>query len=366
MDVAYDHIQEEALPRKDENTVVKDTDEKAAENEKPTLNAEFQEAYKSISTTAWGAKLGGFISTVQKQGSTFYDEARQEASAASGEALKGFQDLRANLVSRARSMSLGEKPPESSDEAETTKDGSPENSATQKEKDALTESEGVVSRFKAEAAKRLKELEKAEEAADAAILRFGSNIGNFLKEAVTIAPPSEDEKTGKSKILFESKTEDGKRVIHSTRLEAQLHAIHTSEDKFLKDPESPQWADWKTAFDVEEKTQEIEKDLERFEELRKMMERCVPEKVEYADFWRRYYFLRDLVEKSEQRRREVLQGNVFHQLCPPLPLFLPHKFYKAHLYQVPQLNLPKKTSPGTTTTTPITSPQHHKTRHPPF
>lgn len=322
MDVAYDHIQEEALPRKEEEKIVKDSDGNSAESEKQSLNAEFQEAYKSISTTAWGAKLGGFLSTVQKQGSTFYDEARQEASAASGEALKGFQDLRANLVSRARSMSAGEKPPPGSEDKDKS-EASAESSDAQKEQQALAESEGVVSRFKAEAAKRLKELEKAEEAADAAILRFGSNIGNFLKEAVTIAPPGEDDRPGKSKILFESKTEDGKRVIHSTRLEAQLHAIHTSEDKFLQDPDSPQWADWKTSFDVEAKTQEIAKDLERFEELRKMMERCVPEKTEYAEFWCRYYFLRDLVEKSEQMRREVLQGTIYPSLLPSSSLKRP-------------------------------------------
>ena len=323
MDVAYDHIQEESLPQEPKKSSDQTTDSKDGKTDPPaqTLNAEIAEAYKSISTTPWGAKLGGFFSTVQKQSTTLYDGARQEATTASGEAFKGFQDLRASLASRARSLSSADKPPApDSTEEGTEKEGAPASS----ESKSAAETEGMVSRFRSEAAKRLKDLEKAEEAADAAILRFGSNLGNFLKDAVTVTAPSDDEsgKDAKGKVLFESKGEDGKRVIHSTRLEAQLHAIHTSSEKFLKDPDlegkgegKDEWENWKEGFDAEGRTEDIKRDLERYEELRKMMERLVPEKVEYKEFWCRYYFLRDLVEKEEQRRREVLKG----KLCPSPP-----------------------------------------------
>lgn len=59
MDLAYDHIQEEAL-QPDQNK------EKTAQPA-PTLNADFQEAYKAISSSPWGAKLGGFFGSVVKQ-----------------------------------------------------------------------------------------------------------------------------------------------------------------------------------------------------------------------------------------------------------------------------------------------------------
>ena len=39
------------------------------------------------------------------------------------------------------------------------------------------------------------------------------------------------------------------------------------------------------------------------------MEKLVPEKVEYAAFWTRYYFLRMVVETEEERRREILKGD---------------------------------------------------------
>lgn len=62
MDVAYDHIQEEVLSPDDSG----DREGKGAEPQ-PTLNAEFAQAYKVISSTSWGAKLGSLVGTVKKQ-----------------------------------------------------------------------------------------------------------------------------------------------------------------------------------------------------------------------------------------------------------------------------------------------------------
>lgn len=171
----------------------------------------------------------------------------------------------------------------------------------------------MLSRFRSEASKRLKDIEKAEDAADEALLKFGSNIRNFLRDAVTIAPPPDSDSTSDpSKVLFESKDSEGKRVIHTTRFDAQLHVIHSSLDSFLKDPVSPEWEPWTKSFDVDKKTEAISKDLEKHEELRRAMEKLVPEKVEYKDFWSRYYFLRHVIESEEQRRRETLRGMFNH------------------------------------------------------
>ena len=175
--------------------------------------------------------------------------------------------------------------------------------------DIVKEAQGIVSLFRSNATKRLKELQKAEDAADEALLKFGSNIRNFLSDAVSIAPPatgSQAERDGA--VLFESKDSSGKKVVHATRFDAQLHVIHSSLDSFLKDPASPQWEAWKKNFDAEKKTDAIAKDLEKHEELRSAMEKCVPEKVDYKSFWCRYYFLRHVIESEEQRRREMLKG----------------------------------------------------------
>ncbi|KAL8690887.1 MAG: hypothetical protein Q9218_003780 [Villophora microphyllina] len=321
MDMAYDHIQEEVLSP-DEIAKKKAEDSKRKES---TLNTEFQEAYKSFSASPWGAKLGGFFSDVKKQGESYYKEAQQEASAAGEEALKGFTDLRTTLVNRARSMSAAQqdKPSDDPQTEALNKLSQPPVSESTKEKErerteseALRESEGLIARFRSEATKRLKEVQKAEDAADEALLKFGTNISNFLRDAVTIAPPSEEDEQGKgkdgtsSKILFESKDQDGQRVIHTTRFDAQLHAIHSSLDSFAKDPESTEFEKWQSDFDVEKKTDAIAADLEKHDGLRKAMEKLVPEKVEYKAFWSRYYFLRMVIESEEQRRREMLKGMV--------------------------------------------------------
>ena len=305
MDVAYDHIQEEALSP---DEIAR---KEAGEKEKNTnLNTEFQEAYKSFSASPWGAKLGGFFSDVKKQGETYYEGARQEATSAGGEALKGFTDLRSTIVNRARSISTSQSTPRSPTTTTSTEGAAKDvENKERTESEALRESEGVIARFRIEAAKRLKDLEKAEEAADAAIFKFGANVGNFLRDAVTIAPPTDETNAdGSRKVFFESKDKDGKRVIHTTRFDAQLHAIHSSLESFTKDPMSSEYEKWKSDFDVEKKTDSIAADLEKYEELRRTMEKLVPEKVEYPVFWTRYYFLRMVVETEEQRRREMLKG----------------------------------------------------------
>ena len=364
MDLAYDHIQEEVLSP--DEIAKKEED---AKRNQSTLNNEFQEAYKSFSASPWGAKLGGFFSDVKKQGESYYKEAQQEASAAGEEALKGFTDLKTTLVSRARSMSAAQQQkPNDDPHAEASKDAgqlptteaSKEQDRERTESEALRESEGLIKRFRSEATKRLKEVQKAEDAADEALLKFGTNVRNFLRDAVTVAPPSEEDgkgqgKGGSSKVLFESKDQDGQRVIHTTRFDAQLHAIHSSLDSFAKDPESAEYDKWYRDFDVEKKTDAIATDLEKYEGLRKAMEKLVPEKVEYKTFWSRYYFLRMVIETEEQRRREMLKGKY--------SFVVPHVSTGLILYQTPRAT-PKNLYPGTTTATPTL--HQPRTSHPPL
>ena len=329
MDAAYDHIQEETL-RPDEVT-----HSEPQSSSHSNLNTELQEAYKSFSASPWGARLGGFLGTVKKQSETYYKEAQKEAAAASEKGLKGFTGLTSQLTHHVRSMSLeGSEPAKGSAWDDGESDGeegtkapaevqtpkAEKNVASNTENVDLQESESLISRFRTEATKRLREIEKAEDAADEALLKFGSNVRNFLRDAVTISAPTEPStsvdsttKTSskKSQVLFESKDSEGKRVIHTTRFDAQLHAVHSSQDSFMNDPkESEEWEKWKGSFDVDAKTDDIARDLEKYESLRRMMERLVPEKVEYADFWRRYYFLRMVLDQEEGRRKELLRGKL--------------------------------------------------------
>jgi hypothetical protein len=242
------------------------------------------------------------------QGEVVYKEASSELSAVQSEATKGFTDLKSSLISRTRALSVAQTA-ETSGESAKEKGGEREVST----EETLKESEGVLARLRSEAAKRLKDIQHAEDAADEALLKFGTNLRDFLKDAVSIAPPTEDSSKQGSTVLFESKDASGKRVIHTTRFDAQLHVIHSSLDSFTKDPVSDEYEPWTQTFDVEKKTDDISKDLENFTELRTSMEKLVPDTVKYADFWKRYYFLRHSIETAEARRRDLLKGLI--NLC---------------------------------------------------
>ncbi|KFY19788.1 hypothetical protein V493_07832, partial [Pseudogymnoascus sp. VKM F-4281 (FW-2241)] len=164
---AYDHIQESTLAPSSSGTGNGkgnggNGDGDGAQN---TLNADFQDAYKAISSSPWGARLGGFFGSVVKQGEHVYKEASQELSAVGQEATKGLADLRSSFVGQA-------KP--NTDPTDTPKDSTDP---------TTTPNEGVLARLRAEAAKRLKDIERAEDAADEALLRFGTGLRDFLREA---------------------------------------------------------------------------------------------------------------------------------------------------------------------------------------
>jgi len=305
MDLAYDHIQESSLP--------KDADKKSGDTKNPTsdqpqhsLNDDFQEAYKAISSSAWGMRIGGFLGNAVKQGQEVYKEASKEVTELGEDAAKGFT----SIITRTRSLTVNAAQGEPSGDGSKEADGqtTPTKTRDQASGEAMSSSsENYLARLRSEAAKRLKDLQKAEDAADEALLRFGTNISNFLKEAVSIAPPSDSNNQGNT-VLFESKDAQGKRVIHASRQDAQLHVIHTSTESFAKDPATDEFATWAKMFDVEKKTADISNDLNKYPELRTTMEKLVPDQVPYAEFWKRYYFLRHGLEAAETRRRDLLKA----------------------------------------------------------
>ncbi|KAK3349404.1 hypothetical protein B0T25DRAFT_241881 [Lasiosphaeria hispida] len=311
MDVAYDHIQEESFPDDNERSTTADKKPVPA----ASLNEEMQDAYRAISSSPWGARIGGFLGSVVKQGGSVYREAQQELTAVGQDATRGLTDLRASLISRTRGLSLttSAPPAPSTDGTDTTTEATPTDATRDTSAgDAFEESETVLSRLRGEAAKRLKDLQKAEDAADEALLRFGSNLRDFLRDAIQIAPPtgesSEGEGSSGGAVLFESKDAHGKRVIHTSRFDAQLHVIHMSQESFTKDAVGPEYEAWYNEFDVDKKTEDIAGDLAKYPELRATMEKLVPDQVPYADFWKRYYFLRHGIETAEARRRDLLKA----------------------------------------------------------
>lgn len=329
MDVAYDHIQQE------ESSEDPSSSSRTGAEELPpiTLEAEFQQAFKAVSASPWGARLGGFFGQVKKQSTSLYSDAQKEYAAASEQASRGLT----GLINHTRNISLT---PPTTDQAISFTDPTftlPEQESKGKERetpqesgetgtgsaehvdrpeslpaDIVKEATSLVSRFRSEAPSLLTRFQKAEDAADEALLKFGSNLRNFLREAVTVTGPeggaavTKDGET--AEVLFETNDAEGKRVFHSSRFDAQLHVIHTTPASFIQDPEGDEFTPFANEFDIDKQTEAIAKDLDSYDELRRAMEKLVPEKVNYATFWRRYYFLRTAIEAEEKRRKEVLKG----------------------------------------------------------
>ncbi|EGP88007.1 unnamed protein product [Zymoseptoria tritici ST99CH_3D1] len=325
MDVAYDHIQKDAL---DPSEQPEGNTETPRANTTSNLNTEFSQAFKAVSSSPWGAKLNGWFSQAVEQSSTFYQDLSKEVSETSTQASKGLSRVAEEVANRTAALKLdstapgpevrvpGEEAVPGVTFVEAEGEGSSQERSENLSADIVKEAGSLVASFRSTAAARLKDLQKAEDAADEALLKFGTNIRSFLRDAVSITAPEDgDGKTALgtdgvgNEVLFETQESGtGKKVFHTTRLDAQLHAIHSSAGSFTDEPQGQEWEEWEKTFDVEARTAEIAKDLEKFEELRRAMERLVPEKVDYKTFWLRYYFLRRAVEEDEKRRREVLKG----------------------------------------------------------
>lgn len=342
MDIAYDHIQEESLPAHHERTAAASssptTDDsqqsQQQQSQQPqTLNTEFQQAFQAVSASPWGARLGGWFGEARKQGQTFYSELQKEASEAQQQASKGFEGLRGQLAQRTAGLNLNaEGAPHSGVPGEEAVPGAnkKEEEGAQKREvieedparpesltaDIVKEAGSLVASLRLTATSKLKDLQRAEDAADEALLKFGTNVRDFLRDAVVVsAPTAADASKPKgtdaagNEVLFETTEQGtGRKVFHTTRLDAQLHAVHTTASSFTQDPQGEQWAEWEKGFDVDKQTEAIARDLDQFEDLRRAMEKLVPEKVEYRPFWVRYYFIRKAIDEEERKRKEVLKG----------------------------------------------------------
>ncbi|THY84622.1 BSD-domain-containing protein [Aureobasidium pullulans] len=336
MDFAYDQIQEESLPA-DASTSSTSTDRPNTD-----LNTEFQQAFKAVSASPWGARLGGFWSQAKKQGESLYSDAQKEYASRSEQAAKVAGELQKSLVESTKNISINpeagaantsfsdptfalpevdaggerEKGKEKEGQTQGGVEATAATAATSRPDslpaDIVKEASSLVSllRSKATAATanlNLQKIQAAEDAADEALLKFGTGIKSFLRDAVTVTAPSTSA-TGNTEVLFETNDAEGKRVIHSSRFDAQLHVIHTSAQSFTTDPDSPEYAAFASSFDIAAKTDAIAADLEKYPELRRAMEKLMPEKVDYTTFWTRYYFLRKVIQEEEVRRKEVLKG----------------------------------------------------------
>jgi len=98
----------------------------------------------------------------------------------------------------------------------------------------------------------------------------------------------------------------------TSRTDALLHDLHSNQVLLLHDPDvnvDPSYTAWEKSFRADERTDEIASLLERYPELRTLMDSLVPEKIPYKDFWKRYLYQKSKIDVEEARRKQVFENN---------------------------------------------------------
>ena len=98
-----------------------------------------------------------------------------------------------------------------------------------------------------------------------------------------------------------------------SRVDSLLSELHSNPDAFLNDPHSskePSFTTWQQDFSADKSTDNIAALLERYPDLRAQMDRLVPEKVSYKDFWMRYLFQKSKIDADETKRKQLFQSGV--------------------------------------------------------
>ncbi|KAK7205916.1 hypothetical protein BZA70DRAFT_267024 [Myxozyma melibiosi] len=327
MDTAYDAIQQEALadlptadPENGGAEAGASAEGGAAAAPAQTLTEEINDAMATFQGTAWGMKIGGLWETVRKQGEIAIEETKKDISVASELAAKELtmitEQVRTSTIASQATQVASQAASQASTFVTSTRrslDTSTAESAARRVRSTVTTAPASTSKMfgvlKGKAQARLDELENVD--LNKYFDQFGKDVKLFLQDAVTIAPGEDEvEEAGSAQVtkdvLFDV-PEEIKRHIYTTRLDAQLHALHTSVEPFLAaDAGDATYDEYAAKFSADTQTETIVNDLEHYPELRKLMEKLVPEKIAYDEFWRRYYFLREQINQEEARRKQLL------------------------------------------------------------
>ncbi|CDF90065.1 uncharacterized protein ZBAI_07033 [Zygosaccharomyces bailii ISA1307] len=94
-----------------------------------------------------------------------------------------------------------------------------------------------------------------------------------------------------------------KAVVGGNRTESELRALSTDKSIYLDNKSAAP-----ASFDVDDKTEEISKILEKDKDLANLMNEIVPQSIPYKDFWNTYFTLRQKIFEMENNRRKILEG----------------------------------------------------------
>lgn len=309
---------------------------KAADTFENSINNIYSKVTTTAKSSGWGSTFGGLWNKVKEQSQTALNETKLE-----------FQELKGEIDELLGSVTTSSDVPPSSEESQDKDLSKSTDTVTDdNNNNNSTKPTGMLALLTTRAQQYIdeldKDLEEFENKAGSKLLKMGTDLQSVLKESIVVAGPdgstaspfsrlasltssgsgstfslgfggsnnSNNSKTpetsGKSEVLF-NVSDDLRDQIYTTRLDAQLHALHTTKEPFLvKASSDPKYDEFSKTFDIKEQTETIAQDLEKYPKLRTLMESLVPEQVAYNEFWSRYYFMRREINEQEEKRKKLL------------------------------------------------------------
>lgn len=291
----YDYVASDGQEKKEEQHPANSIDAAADK-----LETGIEKAYEKLASTNWGS----LWSSVKKQGEMAMTKANTVAA-----------DVRARAEAMATAEREGNVEKADGEDAQKSSAANSQSSGSSgSNKTMLWELTKRAQNYIDELDQDIEELEKA---AGSYLGKVGKDVKTLLRDTVSIDGPIhtvdrddvdlEAGEDASSEVLF-NVPEDIRNQIYSTRLDAQLHALHTSPEPFLATGKEEQFVEFESKdFNLDKMTDIITADLKEYPSLKKLMEQLVPEKVAYDQFWAKYYYMRKQISDQEQRRKKLLE-----------------------------------------------------------
>ncbi|AOW06659.1 hypothetical protein B0I72DRAFT_137864 [Yarrowia lipolytica] len=280
---------ESAKPESKELSADEINKEQQQEINEAAEKLEEQVAQAYTKTSSW---MGGLWSSISKQSSVILEEVGKDFEAVKfevGELAKKRAEAKAAESSEEKSTeaAAGETTGETAEPVDSSRD--------------------LLSLLSTKAQLYIdnldKDLEKVEDAGAAYFSKIGSNFQALMRETIRVEEGDSGDSTTDT-LLFNA-PEEVRQQVFSTRFDAQLHSLHTSDEVFLQ-PVDTGYESFKKDFDINSQTDQIAADLEAHPALRTLMEKLVPESIDYNSFWTRYYYMYQGIVAGEEQRKKVL------------------------------------------------------------
>ncbi|KAI8807458.1 hypothetical protein BJ742DRAFT_773199 [Cladochytrium replicatum] len=290
------------------------------ESDSTSLSVPVQETQTSTVSSGWGTfSWGKLVETVKKQSEAVVEVYKRDltefVTVVAAESTSTVDKL-AHTVTNIKAPAVNSH---ASEEDETTADSSNASTGTPRNGAASDAQTGDAERQPKHAESGFDQLVKMADAAENLLERFSNGLTGFLSNAVVVTPAPERSTISKKRMIFDRKS-------------AQLSAIRLDPATYLKDPaeiltvppppfQSPadttaereiaeRYVAFKEKFEIADHASQIAKLLSEEPEFEKLMDRIVPAQAARFDFWARYFFKVNELQREEKQRKELIQGVV--------------------------------------------------------